>query len=54
MSDVQTSYAELRILNAPKNLLIKKISKPLIASDKRNFAKPHTLESFDLYAYMNQ
>ena len=54
MCDVQTLYTELRILNAPTNLVRQKIFKPLIALDKRNFAKPHTSVSFNLHVYMNQ
>ena len=54
MCDVQTLYTELRILNAPTNLVRQKISKPLIALDKRNFEKPHTSVSFNLHVYMNQ
>ena len=55
MSDLQTSYADMRILNVPKNLLRQKISKPLIVwLDKRNFAKPHISVPFNLHVYINQ
>ena len=54
MRIVQTLYAELRILNAPKNLVRQKISKHLIELDKRNFTKQHTSVSFNLHVYMNQ